>query len=545
MDFKKIEIELNDQEIQSINNITFLQEKMKGVDPEKLNGQLFASIKEKALGAIASALGAIEIVESYSKNGLDLENEYKDYMEWEKQPSGTRSKEYRPKNIHPDEFRKFMEKTNDLAYDRHQLTGDAYKNTINVKKAENPEGFICAYSGKFYRHGEKYDYEHVISAHEISQDRVLNYISTIEERRELTNSSDNIVVVGRELNQSLGKTKAGEKLQWGEKRSKKDATKTNKEYHQTDDDRISSSVDKSLGRLNDFKEEKKIEYSVRTKGKIIVGNVATGAAKAAVGKLLSITVTEIINEYQNTDEKDIRKSIANITNNIKVQAKDVLDAFKNHSINGFVSALVDTLLNSLFKIAKNIFKFIKTAFSSILSAIKMLISSDLPWQERIDEALKILGAAVVGLIGIALEELLEKALVSALPFTLPFAGLISSILSGLIVGVGSVLVLQAFQKYQGNIEFRKYKGDENSELEKKAKINLAQLGIDNVHTAETVIRSIVIFDATLPLITSFKEHIDQSLIRIKDINLLITDNVDQAGNTIADNDDLLNLIENA
>lgn len=39
-------------------------------------------------------------------------------------------------------------------------------------------------------------------------------------------------------------------------------------------------------------------------------------------------------------------------------------------------------------------------------------------EERIDEALKILGVAVVSLIGIALEEVIEKALITALPLQL-------------------------------------------------------------------------------------------------------------------------------
>ncbi|MEN9909253.1 MAG: hypothetical protein RLZZ540_2402 [Bacteroidota bacterium] len=541
MNFEKIKIELNNEDHILLNEIEDLRKKMDDIDPEKLNGQLFDSIKNKAIDSIAISLGVSDLMEGLSpKNGLDLENEYKSYLEWEKKPANEKSKEYKSTIIHPDEFKKFRDKTDNLVYNRNDLTGDVYKKAIKNKRVENPDGFICAYSGKHYKHGEKYDYEHVISAHEISQDRVLNYTTTIEERREITNSSDNIVVIGRELNQSLGKTKVDDKHQWVEKTSSKDPSKTNKEYHETDEKLIKETVDKSVKNINNLKQNKEVQYSIRTKSKIVVGNVAKGAAKAAVGKLLTITVVEIINEYQIEEKRDIKESIKNITNNIITKAKDVLDTFKNHSINGFISSLVDALLNSLFKIAKNIFKFIKTAFNSILNSIKILFNSNLSWEKRIDEALKILGVAVLGLIGIALEETIETALKTALPFTISFAGFISTILSGLIVGIGSVLVLQAFQKYKNNIELRKLQGDENSLLAKKAKVNLAQLGISDVTTTETVIKSIVIFENTLPLIQSFRNTIDENLNNIKKSNLTISDNIMRLNDK---NNDLLNQLE--
>lgn len=550
MDFEKIEIDLNNKEYQLLNEIDDLRKKMDDIDPKKLNGQLFNSIKNKAIESIALSLGVSDVMDGISpKNGLDLEKEYKNYLEWEKKPANEKSKKYKPTIIHPDEFKKFKDKTDDLVYNRDELTkdkltGNAFKKTINDLKKENPDGFICAYTGKFYKHGDNYHYEHVQSTHEISQDRVLNHITTLEERREFANSKENLVAIGGELNQSLSKTKIENIEEWKEQKSSKDISKTNKEYHEVDDEKMSATIEKSVNKLNNLKESKVVEYSLKTKGKIVVGNVAKGAAKAAVGKLLTITVVEIINEYQIKKERDIKESIKNISNNILIKAKDVLDTFKNHSINGFVSSLVDALLNSLFKIAKNIFKFIKTAFNSILSAIKTLFNSKMSWEERIEEALKILGIAVLGLIGIALEEVIEKALVAALPFTVPFAGFISSVLSGLIVGIGSVLVLQAYQKYQNNIEFRKLQGLENSSLEKMANVNLAQLGISNVKTSETVLKSIIIFDNTLPLIASFKNFIEENLINIKNSNLLISNNISETKSIIDENDDLLKLLEN-
>ncbi len=546
MDFEKIEIELNNEEHQLINEIDDLRKKMDDIDPKKLNAQLFNSIKNKAIESITISLGVSDVMDGISpKNGLDLEKEYKNYLEWEKKPANEKSKKYKPTIIHPDEFKKFIDKTNNLVYNRDELTGKDFTKAVEKKRKENPEGYYSGYTGKFLKHGDDdYQYDHGISANEVSKDKVLNYITSLEERRKFTNSDENLIPIERELNQSLGKTKIEDIDKWKEKKSNKDPNKTNKEYHEIDDKLMPKTLKKTLDKLSDLKQSKEVPYSVTTKGKIVVGNVAKGAAKAAVGKLLTITVVEIINEYQIEEERDLKESIKNITNNIMIKAKDVLDTFKNHSINGFVSSLVDALLNSLFKIAKDIFKFIKMAFNSILRAIKTLLSSNATREERINEALKILGVAVLGMLSIALEQTIEKALIAALPFTEPFAGFISSIHSGLIVGIGSVMVLQAFQKYQNNIEFRNLQEFENLGLEKRAKVNLAQAGINNVKTTEAVFQTIVIFDNTMPLIASFKNFIEENLISIKNSNLLISNNIIETKSINNENDDLLNILEN-
>ncbi len=338
MDFEKIEIELNNEEHQLINEIDDLRKKMDDIDPKKLNAQLFNSIKNKAIESITISLGVSDVMDGISpKNGLDLEKEYKNYLEWEKKPANEKSKKYKPTIIHPDEFKKFIDKTNNLVYNRDELTGKDFTKAVEKKRKENPEGYYSGYTGKFLKHGDDdYQYDHGISANEVSKDKVLNYITSLEERRKFTNSDENLIPIERELNQSLGKTKIEDIDKWKEKKSNKDPNKTNKEYHEIDDKLMPKTLKKTLDKLSDLKQSKEVPYSVTTKGKIVVGNVAKGAAKAAVGKLLTITVVEIINEYQIEEERDLKESIKNITNNIMIKAKDVLDTFKNHSINGFV-----------------------------------------------------------------------------------------------------------------------------------------------------------------------------------------------------------------
>lgn len=106
------------------------------------------------------------------------------------------------------------------------------------------------------------------------------------------------------------------------------------------------------------------------------------------------------------------------------------------------------------------------------------------------------------------------------------------------------MVFKNFQKYQNNIEFRNLQELENFGLEKRAKVNLAPLGINNVKTTEAVFQTTVICDNTMPLIASFKNFIEENLISIKNSNLLISNNIIETKSISNENDDLLNILEN-
>jgi hypothetical protein len=286
---------------------------------------------------------------------------------------------------------------------------------------------------------------------------------------------------------------------WRNNPSSENADKSNKEYFGINHQKMSKAIDETDKARSELLKSKKVNYDYKTQGKIAVSNAAASGAKAAIGKLLSITVVEVINECKNKDDVDFKVKAKNIATKIKAKAKDILSSFKDHSLNSFLSTFIDALLNSVFKIAKNIFKFVKTAFLSILKAVKILFSSEYSWEVRLKEAMKIMGATVAMLIGLALDEIIEKALIANLPFTAPFAGYVSPVLSGLIVGISSVLILQGFQKYQSQIKFSKLKTDEAVVAQKLAKVNLAQSSVSDYKATESVSVSLMIFQGALPI----------------------------------------------
>ncbi|WP_129539346.1 hypothetical protein [Flavobacterium sp. 140616W15] len=184
---------------------------------------------------------------------------------------------------------------------------------------------------------------------------------------------------------------------------------------------------------------------------------------------------------------------------------------------------MDAILTSLFKIAKNILKFVKTAFHSILKAVKIICSSEFSWEVRLKEALKILGAAVVILIGVALDEIIEKALISAFPPLASVASYISPILSGLIVGLASVLIIQAWDKYKDRFIL---KTDDNIFRLENQKVlsntlltnnNIIRSNISSLKAEESIFATKKIFGNSLPIFESLKAEIEEAK---KNINQL-------------------------
>lgn len=545
MNLDEIEIELDKEKEDLILEITALQKKIEAKDLEKMNDNLFSAIQCKTIETITMALGVSQILEdtNFSVNGLSFDKEYKELQKWENTPLEKRSSTYQTKHVPQNEFDKMLKSTENLVYNRDELTGKEFKESIRSQRERNPEGFTDAYTGKKLKHGENYHFEHVLSTHEISQDRVLNHVTSLEERKKFANSDSNLVPINGNVNQSLSKTKKEDFEKWENQTSKKDSSKTNQEFFETDNKKVIEAHNNSKAAKERLLNSKDVKIGLSTQAKKAGMNGLKSGLKAAVGQLLSITVVEVINEYRKKEDLDFKHKIANVSRRIKQKATDIFKTFTDHAISSFISTFLQAILESLFKIAKNLFQFIKTATVSILKATKVLFSKESSWEEKSKEALKILGLAISTLIGLALEEVIEKALISSFPFTAPFAGFISPVLAGLAVGIGSVLVLQGFQKYQSNIEFKKLKASENELIQKSSNISLSLASISDTKATESVKVSFQIFAGVLPLIEMSKLKIERNITNIRDISVEIDKTNLQTTSIISENDKLLGLLE--
>ena len=556
-DFK---INISQEEIELLREISKLQKEENEIDADKLNDQMLDDIKETSINNILGALGMSELNESkvdlskIKNTPLDYDKEHKEYLAWSKKPIGERSDSYKSKFVAQGKFDAMLDNNSDHKYNRKVIAGKHFDRVKKELRAENPDGYISSATGKKMKHGEKYHYDHNITAYDTDMNPVNNQFLTRENKIEFLNSRENIATIEAHINQSKGKKTTEDFLQ---SKSKLDKTKTNAEYYGLDEkSMLQKDIQSSKKRVDilekssqnrkgiGFNKERSIK-AAKQAGKEISSNVGKAALKVAVGQLLSISVVEITKEYKRKESIPVKQKAKNISSNILRRSKEILERFKGTSFSTFISSLIDMLVKSLGKIIRNIVKVLKTTYTHILEAVKVLFSKGASLTERISKALKILGAALVVVLGVALEEAIQKAMETFLPFTVPFAGLISPILSSLIIGIGSVLVLHFFQKKQNRIKLSNVQADLSDKTEKMAILSTMKATKSSAESKESINQTISLFANS----ASYISEVNKSIVKIKEsINLTSRNNALTQSETkqiIDDNASLLNLLSNS
>lgn len=550
MDFEKIEIDLNNEDVQLIEDIQKLQKEIDEIEPNKMNGQLLDSIKNMAIESIATSLGLSDILENRAHNtGLDYEKEVKREEEWKKKPITDRSAAYKTKFVPNSEYKTMKDNAENIKYNRNELTGKTFKKAHKKLVDKSPDSFESLYTDKTMKPREKFDIEHVISVHEVATGPVEHKFLTTEEKKAFLHCDENFGAVERDINISKNNTKAKDIAEWRSKPSKKDPSKSNEEFFGINGEKMDKAFEKATKKKEELLETKTTHYNIKTTGTIALKNAGKSAAKAALGKLLSITIVEIVNEFKIEEKSELTEKIKNISKRITEKSKDLLNTFKDHSINSFISTILDAILTSLFKIAKNILKFVKTAFSSILKAIKIILSKEFSLEDRLKEALKILGASVVIMIGVLLDEIIEKGIITAFPPLASVAGFISPILSGLIVGLASVLVIQAWDTYKDKYILKT--DDKIFKLQNHSLFandlltnnNVIKVNISSFKTEESTFLTKKMFSDSLPIFASLKAQVEESNFRINLTKISIEKKSNEIDISLDENQDLLNQLK--
>lgn len=547
MNLDDLEIELNNEDVTLIEEIQKLHSERDEIESKRMNNKLLDSIKTSAIESITTSLGISDILENRAHNtALDFEKEYKRHQDWESKPTNERTKSYKTKFVPESEFSTMMDNAKNINYQRKPHTGKTFTEAQKKLRKDNPENIDSVYTGKTMEHGGKYDYEHIISVNEVVMDPVLNQFFSTEEKKAFLHSSENFGALERDINSSKNNVKVKDLQKWLSAPSKKNSAKSNEEYFEINKDKFNQAIEKVSKKKEELLQSKSIKYDLKTTGKIAAKNAAKGATKAVIGKLLSITVVEVVTEFQVEEKSELTEKIKNISKRITAKSKDLLNTFKDHSINTFISTILDAILNSLFKIAKNIYKFLKASFRSVLEAIKILFSSQFTWEVRLKEALKILAATVGVLIGIALDEMFEKALISAFPPSASFAGYVSPILAGLVVGIGSVLLIQAWDTYKDKFILKT--DDKLFKLDSKemhvnhllTNNNLVRANIASHKAQESTFLTKKMFSDSIPVFASLKSQLEESRTRIDQIKTEVENKANKIAESLDETDNLLN-----
>ncbi|MCY3760260.1 MAG: hypothetical protein OXH50_03350 [Gemmatimonadetes bacterium] len=134
-----------------------------------------------------------------------------------------------------------------------------------------------------------------------------------------------------------------------------------------------------------------------------------------------------------------------ILRRVKDKWKDVLSAFGEGLISGFLSLIMEVILKAVKGIARRTGRLIRESIHSLRKAILLLLfpPENMSFSEAAHESTKILSGCVIICMGLAAEQAAEELLRSLM---IPYAGLVASVLLGILTGLGAAFVAYGLDK---------------------------------------------------------------------------------------------------
>ena len=530
METEKMRIELNQEEVQLLDELNVLQAKMGEYDPEEMNRKMLDELKKSAIDSIAAALDFSDVLDpdgrQYASNLKDLEHR---------------------KEMSAAEFRNtqsFKNKYNAVKKTVCEKAGKK-KGIINGEKRRiSYECFTDYHTGRElvagdkYKEGDSYQFDHVGSVGEFKDDKLLGFFLSNEELENFINSEENIAATDSYLNNVKDKKSWQEWENWWDEECKEDKSKTNAEYYGIDKERARARYKEAKAAYN-----KVVAKAALNQGKNIAKQTAGYAIKMTVFKFVKIVVAEIIDEYKLKSEKSISKRMKQVGERICFRMSELIDTFKESAFANMISTLMDIILNFFKNITKRAFKIIRKIISPILNVFKTLFDKSKPIEERTKAALKILGTALIGVISVLLDEVINKALLT-IPIFVPFVNDISPVLSTLIIGIGGVLILQLFAKHQADVEYCKLTQKASAIKNKLDRFKIVDSGISNMEVVEAVNTSIAIFGNTCYIASACEKDIENNLSNVHAGSLERKTILEETNSNLNDIDNLLTQMNN-
>ena len=452
---------LDQEEALLMQELSEVQSEKEKLNPDLVHKQMLEALQKEALNSIATALDISDVLEDRPEVN-SIYHKDASILSANKQQLNERRENYERSKLTGSEF---------MAGVKHIETG-----------AKRPDGtaiHVDCYTGEELRVGnadDKYDHEHVISAKELSDSFFTGLFMSEDEIREFANSESNLKVTRAGINRS----KADEDLKtWLKKEHPGSPGVTNQEYYNIDP-KVADKTYKEAHRELKKRIALKAGERAASVAKSTAINVGGYALKKSLGELLKITIVELIHEFKEKCVDPLKDRFKRVIRRIKSQLSKLVTTFKEAALNNFVSTIIDAVLNIFLDTTKKLFKIVRMLWKPILNAIKTLVnkSSNVSFTDRLLAASKIIGAALVGVLGVFLDELINSALCS-IPGVAVVAPYVSPILSALIVGMTSALILQGYDAYKKGRQLVEYKNKEGHiiyQLEQISERRVAQQG---------------------------------------------------------------------
>lgn len=203
----------------------------------------------------------------------------------------------------------------------------------------------------------------------------------------------------------------------------------------------------------------KTKYFMKEGGKVATKEGLQLGMRQAIGMIMYILSKEIFAELkvesknlkQYFKEKrlvaEIKNIVSRIFTKVRMQLKNIVAAFGEGFVGGLFTSILTTIVNCFKTTSKRFIKVVREGILSIVRAVRILIAppKDMPKQQVLREAIKLLISGLFVAGGIVIEEVFEKKLVAlGIPHTI--ANLISTTVIGIVTGISIVTVVYLLDK---------------------------------------------------------------------------------------------------
>ena len=423
----------------------------------------FDSVQKNVLSSIINPLGLGSIVAAYDKVGGNVDTIHNVrqgiYATKEEQERYDQRDDYDSYKYHSD--KKFIAVNRELS---------AQKKDGNLDDG---------YRGVKFQPNAKTDLDHVVSAKEVHDDagRVLAEMDGTS----LANDKSNLTMTSSSVNRS----KKDSSVDAFVNRNEQKAEDRKHRIQQLEAEPVLNDKDRKellkLKQIDEVKVEKiqeadaksreamnkKINTEYYTSSKFVCNTAITGAIESgkmgmqqAMG-LLFIDLfeglfTEIKDAYAHgiqadTGAESITKAVLirgeRVTKKIIADWQNIVTAFRDGAVSGFISNLATTLINIFATTGKNLVRIIREGMFSLFKAIKLLVfrPEGMSLSQAADAALKVLATGAVSLGGITLDLYLQETLGPILA-SIPVLGAISTTLITILAG-GATGIAMALAMY--------------------------------------------------------------------------------------------------
>ena len=440
----------------------FLEQFKKDFNQERFD-KLVIDCRKEVINSIVTPFGLGKIVAAYDKDGGNVTTTHN----FEKGITAT--------NEDKDRYNEWQNSVNNKV-DRtiHDEVKDKWKKDT-YQAMVNGESVIDGYTGKTL--GQKTNNridknvsihgEHITAVSEIEKD-ARNHLfadgktasERLQDRANLSGNENNLTLIEGGMNSS--KNDADLKEWKNSKVSKKHAEETgnpdmtNAEYYNLDDKRIKEAYDKS----KNFITKTQLKKQVIKQGKELVSTGALESAKMGIQQAIGLIMSEFFtalfdeildiykNGFSNGFEDDrffsvLKERIIRIAKKIQAKWKDVVVAFKDGLLSGFISNFVTTMVNIFATTWKRFVRIIREGIFSLFKAIKILIfpPEDLTFTDVMHEAKKIIATGLMVSLGVLLEEAVSNFFKG-----IPFSNILTSVFVGALTGIAITMTVYYIDK---------------------------------------------------------------------------------------------------